>query len=132
MGKQTAKRQWWDELDVGTVTAKLLAKRGTDSPSVLTWGARAGPDDFRQVFNDEVRADLTRALTTHLAATGEAPDAGLTDLLSALEEVEGKRPPKPPDPLPPLGFGVVPNPAPIPPPKPVPPLPKLGPRPPGG
>ena len=132
MGKQIAPRQWWETLKLGKAAADQMAERGTESPTTLAWAARAAPDDFRRVFKAEVRADLTRALTAHVAAAGESPDAGLTDLLSALEEVEGKRPPKPPAPLPAFGFGVVLNPAPAPPPRPVPPLPKLGPRPPVG
>jgi len=129
MEKQRTHRPWWDELKLGDDTVRLLTKRGADSPGVLAWGARAGPDDFRRFFSEETRAELTRAISARIGADGVPQDEGLSDLLSALEEIAGKRPLKPPAPLPEHGFGAL-DPGPThplnPPPKPLPRLPKLG------
>lgn len=107
----TAKPGWWDKLELKPATAQLMARRGLSNPADLAWAARAAPDDFRTVFDEAARADLAQALAAHLGG-GVKDAAGYADLRDALEEVAGKRPPKPPGKRPELKFGAVPPPGP--------------------
>jgi len=128
MGKQVAPRRWWADLDLEKETARLIAERDPETPAQLAGIARAAPGPFRQVFGEGARADLARALAAHLAKA-KSDDVGYADLRDALDEVAGKRPPKPATNLPRPSLGAVSPPGPNPPVPPVPPLPKLQPRP---
>jgi hypothetical protein len=106
MGKQHAKGPWWHVLNLDAATAKKVSDAATEAPADLAGIARSVPDTFRRTFDAKARAELTRALTAHLAGTGDSTE-GYRDLLEALEELEGKRPPKPLPPLPSFGLGAV-------------------------
>jgi hypothetical protein len=125
MGKQAAHRRWWENLKLDKTTAKLVAERDTDSPAELAGVIRAIPDDFRRVFGPEVRADLARAVTAHLADS-KTDEGGFGALSEALEEAAGTRTAKPANQSN-VGYGFAMTAGPNPTVPPVPPLPKLGP-----
>ena len=107
MGAQAKYRPWWDGLKLDPATAQVVAGRDPDSPAVLAEDVRR----FTDVFKPAVRADLTRAVTAHLA-TKPKDQAGYQDLLEALEEVAGQRPRKE-LPEPNLHFGLAESPVPV-------------------
>jgi len=104
--RQTAK-PWWEDLDLSAATKRLLANRDADTPEALAGEVRAVPEAFRQMFDEEARAELARALTTYLAQHAGGEVGGYRDLLEALEELAGTRKPRAQPPLPRLGLGVV-------------------------
>jgi hypothetical protein len=126
MGQHAAPRQWWEHLGLDAATAEWVAARATDSPLELARIARGAPERFKRELGERGCADLARAVKAHLAQA-KGDEKGYDELLAALEELSGKREPKPFK-LTTRGYGAVaphaPKPA-----QAVPPLPKLAPDP---